>query len=162
MRAKDLMIPLRNYLKADNSIREAVNLLQTAVKCDDKVDVKSLPVLDSEGKLVGILSMQDILKAVYPAYMSMMNLGHFTWDGMLESLAKHAGDKRVEELMSREIVTVEDEDPLMECVDLMLKHDVQLLPVLNRAGKLSGMLYERDVFFAITRFMQEDNNGGGQ
>jgi CBS domain-containing protein len=162
MKAKDLMVPIHDYLKPDSNLKEAVNLLKAAIRGDHKVGVMGLPVLDKNGKLIGMLSMTDILKAVYPSYMSMMNLGGFTWDGMLESLAKQAGDKKVEMLMTREVVTVSENDSLMECVDRILKKQVRRMPVLDKTGKVVGMLYIRDIFFAITKAMLEEDNGGGK
>jgi len=160
MKAKDLMVPIHDYLKPDSNLKEAVNLLKVGVRGDQKVGVMGLPVLDKNGKLIGMLSMTDILKAVYPSYMSMMNLGGFTWDGMLESLAKQAGDKKVEMLMTREVVTVSEDDFLMECVDHMVKRHVRRMPVLDKTGKVVGMIYMRDIFFAITKAMLDEDNGG--
>jgi CBS domain-containing protein len=34
------------------------------------------------------------------------------------------------------------------------------MPVLDKAGKVVGMVYMRDIFFAITKAMLEENNGG--
>jgi CBS domain-containing protein len=162
MKVKDLMVPIRDFLKPDSTIREAVNLLKTAARGEQRMGVMGLPVFDDSGKLVGMLSMTDILRAVYPSYMSMMNLGDFAWDGMLESLAAQARDKKVGEFMSRDIVTVNDNEPLMECVDLILKKRVRRMPVLDKKGKVVGMIYLRDIFFAITMAMLEDDNGGGK
>ena len=50
MKAKDLMIPIQDYLKPDNTLREAVNLLRVAKKGEEKVGVKGLPVLDDSRK----------------------------------------------------------------------------------------------------------------
>jgi CBS-domain-containing membrane protein len=160
MKAKDIMIPIQDYLKADNTMKEAVNLLRTGFRGDSRVGVMGAPVLDEKGKLVGMLSMTDVLRAVHPSYMSMMNLGGFTWDGMLESLAKQAGDKKVEMLMTRDVVTVREDDFLMECVDRILRKQVRRMPVLDKTGKVVGMVYMRDIFFAITKAMLEENNGG--
>ena len=160
MKAKDLMIPLQDYLKTDNTLKEAVNLLRAAKRGEEKVGVKGLPVLDEKGKLIGMVSMGDILRAVYPSYMSMMNLGDFTWDGMVESLAKQVADKQVETVMTKNVITIMEDDPLMECVDHMIRNKVQRLPVLDKSGKVVGMLYERDVFFAIVKVMLEENTGG--
>ncbi len=157
MKAKDLMIPIQDYLSPDNTLKEAVNLLRIAKKGEEKIGVKGLPVLDKEGKLVGMLSMTDILKAVHPSYMDLMNLSNFTWDGMVESLAKSAADKKVETVMSKEVFTVKEDDPLMECVDLMIKNNIRRLPVIDKAGKVVGMIYERDVFFAIVKAMLDDD-----
>ncbi|MCX5854839.1 MAG: CBS domain-containing protein [Deltaproteobacteria bacterium] len=162
MKAKDLMVPIHDYLTPDSNLKEAVNLLKVGERGDQKVGVMGLPVLDKNGKLIGMLSMTDILKAVYPSYMSMMNLGGFTWDGMLESLAKQAGDKKVEMLMTRDVVTVREDDFLMECVDRILKKQVRRMPVLDKTGKVVGMLYMRDIFFAITKAMLEEDSGGGK
>jgi len=162
MKVKDIMIPFKDHLTPDNTLRDAVNLLKCATRgvCEmlgqSIKGVMALPVLDRGGKLVGILSMTDILKAVYPSYMSMMNLGDFTWDGMVESLAKRAGDRKVKEVMTEKVITVRENDALMECVDHMIKNHIRRMPVLDGSGNVVGMVYMRDVFFVITKAMLDD------
>jgi predicted transcriptional regulator len=148
------MIPVQEYLRPDNTLREAVNLLRTARRDEARVGVKGMAVLDEKGMLVGLLSMGDILKAVFPSYMSMMDLGDFTWDGMVESLAKKVADRKVGDFMTKNVVTVKEDAPLMECVDHMIKKDVKRLIVLDQKGKVIGTLYERDVFNVITQSAQ--------
>jgi CBS domain-containing protein len=160
MRARDVMIPLREYLRPGSTLKDAARLLATARRDEEKVGVKGLPVIDDSGAMVGFLSMGDILKAVFPPYLRLMNLGDFTWDGMVEDLARKVGDKIVSDLMTRDVVTVPEAAPLMECVDHMLKSDVKRLPVVDASGKILGMLYERDVFFAIFKAMLQENGGG--
>jgi len=162
MKARDLMIPLQEHLKPDTTLREAANILRTAKRDDERSGVKGLPVLDAAGKMIGFLSIGDILKAVFPSYMSLMNLGDFTWDGMVEDMAKKAGDKKVSEMMTKEVISVHEDASLMECVDHMLKNNVKRLPVIGKDGKVAGILYERDVFFAITKAMLNENNGGAK
>lgn len=158
MRAKDLMVPLQEFLKPDTTLKEAANILRTAKRDEERAGVKGLPVLDVNGKMVGFLSMGDILKAVFPSYMSLMNLGDFTWDGMVEDMAKKAGGKKVSEMMTKKVISVPEDAPLMECVDHMLKNNVKRLPVIGKDGKVVGILYERDVFFAITKAMLNNNS----
>jgi CBS domain-containing protein len=153
MKAKDLMIPLQEYLKPETTLKEAANILRTAKRDDERTGVKGLPVLDANGQMVGFLSIGDILKAVFPSYMSLMNLGDFTWDGMVEEMAKKAGNKKVSEMMTRHVITIPEEAPLMECVDHMVKNNVKRLPVIGKDGKVVGTIYERDVFFAVTKAM---------
>ena len=160
MRAKDLMIPIQEYLKPDDTLKDAVNLLKVAKRGEEKVGVKGLPVLDDSGKLVGMLSMRDILKAVHPTYMDLMNVGNFTWDGMLEEMAKKIADKKVFSLMTGDVLTVKEDAPLMDAVDHMIRKNVKRLPVVDKAGKVVGMIYERDIFFAIVKTMLEENTGG--
>jgi CBS domain-containing protein len=156
MKAKDLMVAMQDYLRPDNTLKEAVNILRTAVRGEQRMGVMGSPVLDENGNLVGMLSTTDILRAVYPAYMTMMNLGDFTWDGMLESLACQAGDKKVGDIMTRKVITVVEDDPLMECVDHMLKGHVRRMPVLDKGGKMVGMIYLRDIFYAVTQSMMDE------
>lgn len=160
MKAKDLMVPLSDYLSPDNTIEEAVRLLISARRGEKRVGVKGLPVLDASGRAMGMLTMRDILKAVLPSYMSLMNLGDFTWDGMLEEMARRVAGKKIGEIMSREITTVVENAPLMECVDHMIKGHFKRLPVVDASGKVVGMLYERDLFIAITKAMQSPEAGG--
>ena len=153
MKAKDLMIPLQEYLTPDHTLKEAACILRIARRGEEKIGVKALPVLDSKGKLTGILSIGDILKAVYPKYMYLMDLGSFTWDGMVEALAQKMADRKVRDLMTQIVITVKEDSPLMECIDHMLKNNVKRVPVLNRENRVIGMLYERDVFYYITKVM---------
>jgi len=159
VKAKDLMVPIYDYLRPDNTLKEAANLLQTARRGEEKVGVKGLPVLDEEGKIMGILSMRDILKAVYPSYLSIMDLGDFTWEGMLESIAKKVADKKVAMVMTRDVMTVREDDSLMKCIDYMIRKNIKRLPVVDKTNKAVGMLYERDIFFVIVKAMLEKNAG---
>jgi CBS domain-containing protein len=157
MKTRDFMVPLKEYLKPDHTIREAVNMLRKAKRGEGKAGVKGLPVLDAQGGLLGILSMGDILRVVHPFYMSMMDLGDLTWEGMLDKLAREAGCRTVESAMTREVVTVKDDAHLMKCVDQMIRNRVHRLPVLDAAGKVVGTIHERDIFFVIVKAMLEEN-----
>jgi CBS domain-containing protein len=157
MKAKDLMAPIQDSLRPDNTLKEAAILLRTARKGEEKAIIKGLTVLDRGGRLIGMLSMTDVLKAVHPAYMSLMNLSNFTWEGMVESLAKSAANNKVEAVMTKDVITVHEDDPLMECIDLMLKNNIKRLPVLDSSQRVIGMLHETDVFFAIVKAMLNDD-----
>jgi CBS-domain-containing membrane protein len=160
MKVKDVMVCDYDYLKPDNTLSEAVNLFWNIVHGDQRLVAMGLSVLDAKGKLVGMLSMTDVIKAVYPSYMSMMNLGEFTWDGMLEDLARQGGNRKVKDIMTSPVITVREDDPLMECVDLILRIHIREMPVLDKAGKMVGMVYLQDIFYAITRAMLDEDSGG--
>ena len=92
--------------------------------------------------------MKDILKAIYPPYMYSTDLSLFTWDGMLESLAR-TSPANGPEIMSSPVITVKGDHSLMECVDHMLKHGISTIAVVDPTGRLTGMIYECQLFFAI-------------
>ncbi len=159
MKAKDLMIRINESLSPDMTLKEAVGILRVARRGEEKVRVRALPVLDPAGKLIGMLTMSDILRAVYPSYMNLMNLGDFTWDGMVEDMAKKAADRKISEVMTHtEVLTVRENDSLMECLDHMIKQCVERVPVVDVNGKAIGIVYERDVFYAIANAMLSDSS----
>lgn len=160
MKAKDIMIPLKEYLKPNNTLKEAITLFKAAKRGKEKTGVKGLPVLDKKGMPVGVLTIRDILRTVFPSYMSLMNLGDFTWDGMVENIARKIRDKKVSDIMTSKVVIVHEDAPLMECIDHMLKNDIRRLPVTKMDGRVIGMLYEKDIFFAITKAMSKNKRRG--
>ncbi|TAN44021.1 MAG: CBS domain-containing protein [Nitrospirae bacterium] len=162
MKAKDLMIPLVKYLKPGDTLKEAANLLSAARRREEKGGVKALPVLDKHAKLVGIVSIGDVLKSVYPGYMYLMDLGAFSWDGMVETFARKASGKHVKDIMTTDVITVKEDSTLMECIDHMLKNKAKRVPVLNTENAVVGMLYESDVFYEITRAMFNKDKGRTQ
>lgn len=53
------------------------------------------------------------------------------------------------DLITRSVVTVGPEEPLAEAIRLMLEHRVSDLPVVGNAGRLIGLLTERDLLHRV-------------
>ena len=117
------------------------------------------PCSTRAAKMVGFLSIGDLLKAVFPSYMALMNIGDFSWDGMVEDMANKVADRRVVSIMTTAVISVHEEAPLMVCIDHMIKHGVKRLPVIGADGRVTGILYERDVFEAICDIMLSVTQG---
>jgi len=152
------MVPAKAYLAPGDGLQEFMDNIRAVRTSDMSCWVRSLPVLDSGGRPVGVLSMFDILSAIHPAYLLNTDLHSFTWDGMLESLAKTVAGKKVSDLMTRPVITVKEDHPLMECVDQMLKHRISTIPVVDNEDRLLGILYESDIFFAIAEGLMGGNH----
>lgn len=157
MKASDLAIPVHNYLKPGSTLKQAVNLLRTTAKEQNRNDIAALPVIDGYERLVGMLSFADILKAIYPSYINMMNSGDLSGDEMLECLAEKNNNRKVNEIMTSPVIIVHNDCTIAECLNLLLKHHLRRLPVLDKAGKIVGIIYMRDIFFFIAQNMIEDN-----
>ena len=71
--------------------------------------------------MIGFLSMGDVLMAVFPSYLKLMDLGHFTWGNMVENLAIRVADKKVSAMMITEVISVSAVASLMECIDHLIK-----------------------------------------
>jgi CBS domain-containing membrane protein len=83
--------------------------------------IRHLPVVDDHGRLVGVLSDRDILRArgARPA-------------------------KRVGEVMTRDVVTVRPEAPAAEAAAIMLEQKIGSVLVVDEAGTLVGMVTQTD------------------
>ncbi len=156
MKAKDIMEPIKDFLTPDETLKDAVRKMKVARRGEGKVGVKGIVVLDGKGNLIGIVSIKDILKAIEPFYMSMTDLGVFTWEGMLLEMAKKAADKKVIDVMTKHVVTVPEDAALMECADLIVKHNLQRVPVVDKQKKVVGIVYVRDLYYAIIKVLLEE------
>jgi CBS domain-containing protein len=53
---------------------------------------------------------------------------------------------RVDEIMSRDLVTSRPDEDLEEALEAMAEHQVRRVPVVNENGKLVGIISQADVF----------------
>lgn len=155
MRAKNIMEPITKFLSPDDTLKEAVNKMKVCRRGEGLVGVKGMVVLDAKGRILGIVSIKDILGAIVPSYMKASELGEFTWNGMLEQMAVRVADKKVSEFMTPKVFAVSEEASLMECVNSLIKHHLQRLPVVNKEKKVVGMVYVRDLYHVLTNVLFE-------
>ncbi len=97
--------------------------------------IRRLLVLDKNGKLVGIVSDKDLLYAT-PSPVSSLSV----WE-MNYLLAK----LKIEEVMTREVITVTEDTPLEEAARIMADNKIGGLPVM-RGDDLVGIITETDLF----------------
>ncbi len=98
-------------------------------------NVHRLPVLDAAGKLVGIVSEGDLLYAS-PSPATTLNV----WE-MHSLLAKLTVDK----VMTRKVITVNDDAPIEEAARIMVDKHIGGLPVM-REKVMVGIITESDIF----------------
>jgi CBS-domain-containing membrane protein len=60
------------------------------------------------------------------------------------------------EIMSHPVITVEQAKSLHDAVQLMLKHNLKRMPVVDEQGKLVGFISRIDIFRAITKYRQRE------
>ncbi|MBU6464649.1 MAG: CBS domain-containing protein [Bradyrhizobium sp.] len=101
-------------------------------------DFDAYPVVRDDA-LVGIVSKLDALN-VFSLSQDHI-LPHYT-EGMAT---------RVEEIMTRDAITVDGETSLQRVLELMARHRVKSLPVIDRWRNLVGMIAREDVMRAMER-----------
>ncbi|EHK67635.1 HPP family protein [Achromobacter arsenitoxydans] len=83
--------------------------------------------------------------------ISKEDLEEIVLDAELRASVRRFGDVHCADIMSRDVVSVMERDPLDYAVRLFDKHRVQALPVLNSAGRYAGMIAQGDVLARKSR-----------
>ncbi|WOK94909.1 hypothetical protein Cni_G03614 [Canna indica] len=103
-----------------------VTMGQTLEEVDHHFEVVSgLPVVDEEFKCIGIISRNDRTKA---------SLGAKT---------------KVGEVMSSPVITLSSDNTVMDAAALMLKMKIHRIPILNKSGKVIGIVTRSDILEAL-------------
>jgi len=140
---QDIMSTTLHTVTTDTPLAAAVTLLL------DKV-LKTLPVIDAEGYLVGILTDGDLLKKVkMMATSAQRQLSQSEMDAELQRLRDL--EQTVQDVMTPNPVTVLTGTTLPKVVELMLEHNIKRLPVVDERGKLIGMVSRIDVLRAFSQ-----------
>jgi CBS domain-containing protein len=115
-----IMTPDLVTVRPDASIEEAIELIL-------REQISGLPVTDDSGRLVGVITEFALLAVAYD---------------------RRVKNHEVSQHMTRELITVEVDDPLSRVADLCIVHRVRRVPVLQE-GRLVGIIARRDVLRAL-------------
>jgi acetoin utilization protein AcuB len=106
-----------------------------AIELTRREKIHRFPVVDKNGKLVGIVTKEDLLIAT-PSSSTSLNVWEVTY--LLSKL-------KVEEVMKRKVITVTEDTILEEAARLMIDNKIGGLPVM-REGLVVGIITESDLF----------------
>ena len=107
-------------VRPDASIEEAIEILLNQ-------RISGLPVTDDDGRLVGVITEFALLAVTYD---------------------KRVKNHTVNQHMTREVITVDINDPVSRIADLCIVHRVRRVPVMQD-GRLIGIIARRDVLRAL-------------
>nr|WP_073951421.1 CBS domain-containing protein [Streptomyces kebangsaanensis] len=120
---------------------------KTIVELMGQWKVSALPVLEGEGRVVGVVSEADLLPK---EEFRDSDPDRFTQLRRLPDLAK-AGGITAEDLMTAPAVTVRADATLAEAARRMALHRVKRLPVVDDKGLLEGMVSRGDLLKVFLR-----------
>jgi len=139
MRVKNRMTPNPITATPKTNYNEALGLLQ-------QNEIKSLPIVDSRGTLVGLVTKSDMLRA-QPSPVTTLSV--FEIASLLDKVT-------MDKIMSKPVMAVEESCGITNAANFMLVNNIGCLPVV-REEKLVGIITDKDIFKTFV-----DVTGGGQ
>jgi len=143
MIAKDVMTTQVVTVLPDINVREAARILLSN-------RISAVPVVDSEGHIIGMLSEGDLMRR--PESRTERHASW--WLELLEGTEERARTYlkshglTARDVMTREVVTVAENTPLEEIATLLERNRIKRVPVL-RGGKLVGIVSRANLLHGL-------------
>jgi CBS domain-containing protein len=115
-----IMTPTLVTVRPDVSIEEAIDILL-------REQISGLPVLDEDDRLIGVITEFALLAIAYD---------------------RRVTNHTVSQHMTRDLITVDVDDPVSRVADLCIVHRVRRVPVI-KDGRMVGVIARRDVLRAL-------------
>jgi CBS domain-containing protein len=114
--------------------------------------ISGVPVVDDAGRLVGIVTEADLLRAE-SAEPPRRNLFRewFLSPRRLAVIERRPEDLRAEHVMTRDVVAVSPETPVTDAARTLLEARVKRLPVTDEAGRVVGIVSRADLLRPFLR-----------
>jgi CBS domain-containing protein len=142
---------IKEYMKKNViSIPKTTTIGEAAKVIVDK-HVGILPVVDEQGKPVGVVRLKDLLALEMPDFIHLVADYDFVHDfGAVETTRPTPKQlaRSVATLM-QPVMTIEEESGLLRTYAIMLENDLYDLPVTTDTGELVGIVSRVDIGSAI-------------
>ncbi len=146
LKVKDIMTTEVITVSPDAEIMKAAGILL-------EKRINGLPVLDAEGRLVGIICQSDLiaqqkqfpLPSVFNILGGLVPLSSF---GKYEKEVQKMAAIRVADAMSSNPISVHSEMTVEEVATIMVRKNLHTIPVVDM-GKLVGIIGKEDVLRTI-------------
>ncbi len=134
----DVMTRETHAVDPGTSIEEVIRLI-------DSDDIQRVAVVESDGRLKGLISDRDLLAAfsmhragIWEYFSSKIP---FTEKGRSHTVLRDKlQEKTAAEVMETDLTTVSEQTPVDEAIALMVKKSLKRLPVIDSRGRFSGMI----------------------
>lgn len=115
-----------------------------------KSHTNSLPVVDKKGKLVGLVTRDDLLRPLYPKYQELFETIESPADFEdMEDRMKELAGLTATDVMQQKVIFTRDMTLVMRALSRMILRRVNQLPVLNEKDVVIGMVTKGDIFLSL-------------
>lgn len=128
------MEKVRSRMKTELVTLGATETLREAVRLELQRKIRHIPIVDADGKLVGIVTDRDIKRAL-PSPLTGQ-LAREEYDSVLD-------ETPLQKVMTRDPSSISPDATLAEAVQMMFEKKIGGLPVVEN-GKLVGIFTQTD------------------
>ncbi len=144
MKVSEIMTTEVLTVKRDTSVNEVAKVMGAK-------DISGVPVVDDENHVVGIITELDLIvrntRLEMPRFIEVMDWGRIPLERprhAQERLQHMLGTQAVD-IMTGKVETVGPETSVEDLAELMVKHRVNPVPVVDADGKLIGIVSRADL-----------------
>ena len=142
MYVKDNMVSSPITIGPDQSVSEAIDIMS-------ENELHRLPVVDENGKLVGLVT-EGVIASNTPNNASSLSV--FELNYLLNKLT-------IKDIMIRDVITIGKDALLEEAATVLRKYDIGCLPVVDEENDLIGIITHNDIFTAFIDLLGYNHNG---
>ena len=125
---KESYVQVGQFMTTDLFTVHPEDVVDLAASLMDWRHIRHVPVEDNEGRLVGLVSHRTLLRMVGQGMRGVQQ----------QPVA-------VKDIMRKDPITVAPTTPTLEAIELMRRHKVGSLPVIEEGNRLVGIITERDL-----------------
>jgi len=143
---------VREFMRCDLTSVELDTTISHVIYLLHQSGLASLPVVDEDGCVAGVISERDLIRAVLPGYVAMLQSVAFL--PSLDQLSRRLheiGPRPVAELMTTDVVGVRPDDNDLHVADLMMRKGLKQIPVLDDQKRLVGVVRRIDLLYRLRR-----------
>tara|TARA_R110002110_G_scaffold156585_1_gene351742 strand:- start:752 stop:1447 length:696 start_codon:yes stop_codon:yes gene_type:complete len=144
MQAKDIMTSSVISVPQGGTVEDAVRLMLDH-------HISAMPVIDAEGGLMGLVSEGDLMRRVRETdgprrswWLEVLGGSNDSAKDFVKLKSHH-----VEDVMTRDVVSVEEDTTVAEIARLLEKHRIKRVPVL-RSGQVVGIVSRANLLHALS------------
>ena len=147
--AKDIMVTEFDKVHEHAPAGEAIHKILNGKVRKSGYKSASLLVVNEGGHLAGVVTIFDVLYHLRPDFLNYGISGEeVPWQGHLKVFVQKLGEKRVEHIMSRNLVFASPDEHIMVLLDRMVKNRYRRLPIAND-GRPVGIIYLEDIYYHL-------------
>lgn len=148
MKVKNIMDTSPDLLRTSDTFEHLIKML-------GQVKYHVIYVVDDGNKLAGVLTESDILKVLIPKYLTIdESLIHVMDENYFEKKCRESKDLTVTEIMTKNLITVREDDTVIKAAALIVVNKIHSLPVV-RNGNIIGIVPRQLLLKHITRVLAE-------